>query len=367
MIRVLHVFNCFDQGGIENFLMNVYRKIDRSKIQFDFAFIRNKKGCFDNEVKDMGGNIYFFDSDKISFFNFRRNLTRIIKDYGPFDVIHSHIYFFSGFVLSVAKKCNVPIRISHSHETKKGRKETVIRKLYEKYMRYLILKNATNLLCCSKMAGEYVFGKNAKFDVLYNGIDVHNFAFSNVQRAQIRSDLGINSETKIIIHVGRFADQKNHGFLIDAFNIYHTNNPNSYLLLIGDGAEKNEIDRKIDDYKLGKRVIIKSNIYNPSPYYSAADIFAFPSKYEGMGIVTIEAQTSGLPSLLSSEITREVGVTPLAKFLDIHNPELWAEEMLNANNNNNRSNAYKAIENSSFDILKTVAKLTNIYMGLIDE
>ena len=112
-IRVLHVFNFFDQGGIENFVMNVYRNIDRSKIQFDFAFPINKKGCFDEEVWELGGNIYFFDSEKKSLWNYYKNLSRIIKTHGPYAVVHSHIYYFSGYILLIARLCGVPVRISH--------------------------------------------------------------------------------------------------------------------------------------------------------------------------------------------------------------------------------------------------------------
>lgn len=364
-IRVLHVFNFFNQGGIENFVMNVYRNIDRSKIQFDFAFPINKKGCFDEEVGELGGNIYFFDSEKKSLWNYYKNLSRIIKTHGPYAVVHSHIYYFSGYILLIARLCGVPVRISHSHETLKGRKQTLGRKLYQNIMRYLIKMNATNWLCCSEDAGNVVFKKNIPFQVLYNGIDIKRFLYNEEKRLQIRRGI-VPDDGFLVLNVGRFAEQKNHKFIISVFSELVKVRPESHLLLIGAGVLKREIELLIERTGLKDKVTILSNIKNTEDYYSASDVFILPSLYEGMGIVVIEAQASGLPVLISDKVTREVQVTDIIDYLPIENgtERLWVKKLLDIDVPGSIRDKYnKTFEMTPFDVRKTVSDLTTTYLS----
>ena len=362
-VRVLHVFNFFDQGGIENFVMNVYRNIDTSKIQFDFAFPKNINGCFDDEAKALGANIYFFDSDKKSFWNYYKNLSCIIKAYGPYAAVHSHIYFFSGYIMFIAKLCGVKTRISHSHETQKGRKQTLIRRIYENAMRLMIKKNATDWLCCSNQAGEYVFGKDIPYQVLYNGIDLNRFVYRPDNRERIRKELAIEGN-KVILNVGRFADQKNHQFTLKIFKELTDRSDDYRLILIGGGPLEKMIREKCKEYGFYEKCVFLHNIQNTEDYYCAADVFILPSLYEGLGIVLVEAQATGLPTIISDKVTKEVGMTDLAHYLSIENSEKeWADIIEQQVSKRFERTEYNCkIVGSEFDITKTVRSLTKIYL-----
>ena len=361
-VRVLHVFSFFDQGGIENFVMNVYRKMDRTKVQFDFAFPVNQKGYFDDEVISMGGRIFFFDSEKIGMLNFYRNLKRIISENGPYVAIHSHLYYFSGYILWVAKRCGIKIRISHSHETSKGRKETFIRKTYENVMRRMIKRNATHWLSCSDAAGRFVFCPGTPYQVLYNGIDLERFRFNEKSRNRIRKELGME-DSFIVLNVGRFAHQKNHPFIISLFNELLKKKDNARLLLIGTGDYREMVENRCKELGISDKVTILYNIQNTEEYYDAADAFILPSHYEGMSIVSVEAQSTGLPTLISDKVTREVGVTDLAKYLPIDGTEqLWADELYNISLQTvNREEYMSKFISTPFNVDVTVRDLINIY------
>ena len=361
-IKVLHVFEYFAQGGIENFVMNVFRNIDKEKYQFDFAFINRTPGVFDDEVKSSGSRIFYFDSEEKTFKNYKNSLARIIKENGPYEVVHSHMYYFSGYILKVAKKCGVKVRIAHSHETLKGRKQTFLRAVYEKIMRRMILKNATDLLACSDVAGKYVFGEKAGYRVLYNGIDLNRFNFDSEKRAQCRKKLGIEGKF-VLLNVGRFADQKNHSYLIKVFEEVARKSDNAFLVLIGDGALKGDIEAQIESSNLTSKVLILSNIKNTEDYYNAADVFVLPSKYEGMPIVSVEAQACGLYSLLSDNITKEVALTDIVEYLSIDDlPINWAERILSVVKNETDRKRYNSVfYDTKFNISKTVSDLCEIY------
>ena len=361
-IKVLHVFEYFAQGGIENFVINVFRNMDREKYQFDFAFINRTPGVFDDEVKSSGSRIFYFDSEEKTFKNYKNSLTRIIKENGPYDAVHSHMYYFSGYILKVAKKCGVNVRIAHSHETLKGRKQTFLRTMYEKIMRKMILKNATDLLACSDMAGKYVFGDKAGYRVLYNGIDLNRFNFNSETRAQFRKKLHIEDKF-VLLNIGRFADQKNHSYLIKIFEEVARKSDNAFLVLIGDGALKNDIEAQIESCNLASKVLIRSNIKNTEDYYNVADVFVLPSKYEGMSIVSVEAQACGLYSLLSDKIPKEIAVTDIVQYLSIDDlPTHWAERILSIVKNGTDRKKYNSVfYDTEFNIDKTVSDLCEIY------
>lgn len=362
MVKVLHVFEYFDQGGIENFVMNVYRNIDRDKYSFDFAFINRSKGYFDDEVVSYGGNIYYFDTEKKTFSNYYKSLKRIIKEHGPFDVIHSHMYYFSGIILLIARLQGIQTRIAHSHETFKGRKPTIVRKTYELVMRLLIRVNATQLLSCSNIAGKCVFGEKANCNTLYNGIDVERFRFNEKKRNDIRRTYNLQGKV-VLLCVGRFADQKNHMFLINFFKKLLEKIENAELILIGNGVLKDSIVSKIKELNIEDKVVILSGVSNTEDFYSASDLFVLPAKYEGMSIVSVEAQVSGLSCLLSDNVPTEIDYTDLVVHLSLNEDEsIWiekAKQLLEIERN--RSKYYKNFLDSEFDIMHTVKELCEIY------
>lgn len=365
-IRILHVLDTFNQGGIENFIMNVYRNIDRTQIQFDFAFRYKRKGVFDDEVLSLGGKIYYFDTEDKSVKNYYCSLKRIIKENGPYNAVHSHIYYFSGFVMMVAKQCGVKVRISHSHETQKGRKPTFLRKVYENIMKKLIFHYSTTVFACSKASGDYVFGKGYNYQVLNYAIDANRFTFNNENRKKIRKQLNVENK-QVFLNVGRYADQKNHFFLLDVFKGLLTKKSDVVLVIIGgDGPLKEATEEYINKNGLNDNVILLSNIYNTEDYYNASDMFLLPSKYEGFGIVLIEAQATGLKTMVSSTVTREVVFTDLVEYHGIEEEDKseWVDSIISASKNEvDRIKYSTKIEDSSFTITRMVKRLSDTYMS----
>lgn len=211
MLRVLHVLGALDMGGIENFLMNIYRNIDRNKIQFDFVINdRNKEDIFENEIEQLGGKIYKIPSiiDRGHFIYFK-NLRKIFKT-NNYKIVHSHYNMVSGFILKEAKKSGIKVRISHSHNTYDSSLSSIgVKNIYKRYSRYLITRYATHRFACSEEAGKWLF-KGDGFEVIKNGIDISKFLFNEKIREKIRKKLGIEKNTYAIVNIGRLTAQKNH-------------------------------------------------------------------------------------------------------------------------------------------------------------
>ncbi len=362
--KILHVFECFAQGGIENLVMNIFRNIDHEKYEFHFAFINRTPGVFDEEVIKNGGYIWYFIDDKKTLKNYKNSLTKIISEHGPFDVLHSHMYYFSGYILKIGKKAGVPIRIAHSHETYKGQSHGLKRRIYEKYMLFLMKKNATHLLSCSKDAGDYTF-KGLKYTVLYNGIDMDRFSYDANKRKQIRDKYNIGDDEVVFLNVGRFADQKNHSFLIDIFEEYQKENEMARLILIGEGALEDKIRAKVVVKGIENKVIFAGTSTHCEDYYDACDCFVMPSKYEGLGIVAIEAQASGAPIVASTMVPNEIKILDLVEFVDLEDSAAkWCSVIKRVlKEGNDRTLANNIMCKSHFSICKTVELLSNIYDG----
>lgn len=364
-IKVLHVLGSLNQGGIENLIMSVYRKIDRSKIQFEFAVMHKENDFFSSEIQNLGGKVHFFDSDELSIKCFNRNLSRIINNEGPFEAVHSHSYFFSGVILFIAKMNKVEVRIAHAHDTEKGREKTLYRRMYEFSMRKMIHFFATDMIGCSKEACEFVFGKKSNYQIIYNGIDMERFAFNHEEREIIRKKENLG-DCNVFLHVGRFADQKNHEFILNVFHEHLKKEPNDKLLLIGSGVLEDKIKKKVKELNMENNVLLLGNKFDTEKYYSASDCFLLPSKYEGLGIVLVEAQASGLKSFVSTKVTKEVKCTDLLEYLPLDqgiNP--WVEKIKDIHKNSNREIYVKELIGSDFDIDSTISKLTCIYTSKV--
>jgi len=324
-IRVLHVFGALNPGGVETLVLNVYRCIDRKKIQFDFALTQGVKSLFDDEVISMGGRPFYFDQKR----SMMANLSEILEKYGPFQAVHSHVYFYSGAILRNAAKHGVPIRIAHAHNTSFGQVYTWKRIAYEWLMRKMILRYATVLLGCSTDACEFVFGPDCMEDprcsILYNGFDVEAFRFCEEDRKRIREQYSLK-DYLVVGHVGRFEDQKNHLQLVEQFAALHKLNADSALLLVGRGSLMEIVRQKCERLGIAERVIFAGAQKNPAPYLSAMDVFLFPSLYEGLGTALIEAQANGLCVVTSADVVpRDIDVTGNAVFVSLkETPEVWA-------------------------------------------
>ena len=244
MLRVLHVLGTLDMGGIENFLMNIYRNIDRNKIQFDFVINdREKEDIFEKEVRSLGGKIYKIPPIvKVGHFKYFKSLREILQK-NNYNIIHSHYNAISGFILHEAKKVGIKNRIAHSHIAYP--KYSFLSKIYKEYSKFILKKNVTVRFACSEKAGQWLYGKKESFTVIKNGINVSKFSYNTQIREEKRKELNINSDEIVLGHIGRFTKQKNHEYLIEIFRKLHMKNEKYRLILVGTGELEINILEKI--------------------------------------------------------------------------------------------------------------------------
>ncbi len=320
-IRVAHVMGKMVGGGVEAVVMNYYRHVDRSKVQFDFLIDSDSTLVPREEIASLGGRVFEVPPYQ-HVIEYQRELHRLFKQEG-WKIVHSHINALSIFPLRAAKRAGVPVRIAHSHSTS-GRGEHA-RNAMKAVLRRFSNVYPTHRMACSRHAGEWLFGQDADFELVYNAIDLSRFAFDPGVRTKVRDELGLSDGQFAIGHAGRFMTQKNHGFLIDVFAEVARRRDDAILLLVGDGEERPAVERKVADHCLEGRVRFLGQRSDVDRLYQAFDVFVLPSLYEGLGMVAIEAQRAGLPCLLSDAITREVDLTEKCTFLPIGDSEVWAD------------------------------------------
>ena len=261
-IRVAHVIGKWLGGGVESMVMNYYRHIDRNKIQFDFICDNDSTNIPYEEIEALGGGVILIPPYQ-KIFKYQRELQKVLKE-GQYRIIHSHINALSVFPLRAAKKVNVPVRIAHSHSTtnkvewKKNLMKQILRPFSKVY--------ATHYFCCSELAGRWLFGDKVydegKVERINNAIDLSKYQYDSSIRKLKRNELGIDENTLVIGHVGRFVKQKNHDYLIDIFNELHKKNNNSILLLAGQGPLKKEIEGKVKLFNLIYKIKLHGrNVY----------------------------------------------------------------------------------------------------------
>lgn len=354
-IRVLHVVTVMDVGGIETTIMNYMRHLDQTQVQFDFLVHRDKAGYFDEEIRSLGGTIYYapaFTLKNIS--KYSKFINQFFKE-NRFDIVHSHIDSLSYFPLKGAMNNGIKVRIAHSHVNGFDKNITYpIRTFFKK----MIPLSANYFMACSDSAGKFMFG-NRPFEVLLNPIDIDKFAFNQIMRDELRTELDIGDQI-LIGHVGRFGVAKNHRFILDLASKLDKNK--YHFLLIGAGDLKGEIETSAKAQGITNITFlgIKNNVYD---YLSAMDIFILPSFYEGLGIVAIEAQVNGLPVLVSNHVSTNVAITEQVQFIPL-DKTAWSEaiELIQFNN--------RAVMNDSiqeYDIQINANKLLQDYLTLVEE
>lgn len=337
--RVLHVFGAMDRGGAETFIMNVFRRIDRSRIMFDFAVHRREPGHFDEEIRMLGGRLFVLPRPSLtSLFRYLREWDALLaSEPGGFVAIHSHVHYFSGLPLSRAARATVPIRVSHSHNTRDGKGSTPWRWLYRWWMRHLIQHHATHLLACGRDASEAFFGerdrKSGRVKIVRNGIGLEEFgSHAAASKRAIREKHGLPVDGYVVGHVGRFDPQKNHAFLIEIFHALTRSSPDAYLMLIGDGSLRRATEKLVREKGLSERVFFMGVRTDVPELLQCLDVFVFPSRWEGFPVALLEAQAAGIPCVVSDRITREADaglglfrVVGLAR-----SAEVWAAEVMAA-------------------------------------
>lgn len=302
-------------GGVESVIMNYYRHLDHTKVQFDFICDEDSTRIPYDEIKKLGGRVFL-----VPKYQKLPQYLEALEDLfckNQYRIVHSNVNTLSVFPLYAAKKAGVPVRISHSHSTSNPKewKRNIIKNILRPFSK----KYATDYFACSELAGRYLFGDKAfdqgKVKIIHNAIDLDKFKFDPNARKKLREELGIDEKTTVIGHVGRFVKQKNHDFLIDVFKEYHTENPDSKLLLIGTGPLEEKTKAKVEKLNLSDPVIFLGQREDTNKLYSVMDVFCLPSLYEGLGMVLIEAQMNGLPCLASDEVPREAKITENIDFI----------------------------------------------------
>jgi glycosyltransferase EpsF len=359
--RVLHVFTAMNVGGAETMVLNLYRAMNRTKIQFDFLVHSDEVGFYEKEILSLGGRIYRLPYPSFSNMrNYQKQLYQLITE-NQFTAIHSHAHLFSGFILQVASRAGVPIRVAHSHTTSDQKNEKWARRLYQYWMKSNIHKYATHRLGCSRAAGEVLFGKDEMM-VLPNSFQLKDYELlAQKQRENKNSSL-------IIGHVGRFDTVKNHSFFLETFFHFKKKFPHSSAILVGDGPEKDKVKELIQFYHLQdsvKLLGIRQDI--PELMYDF-DLFLFPSLFEGLGNVIIEAQAAGVPCLVSDSVPQEVNLSMnLVTFQSLNeDAETWAtalENILQTYTKPAWNIRKQSLMAHGYDVETNVLHLENLYSG----
>nr|WP_106783607.1 glycosyltransferase family 1 protein [Lysinibacillus timonensis] len=364
-IRVLYVNGgVMHRGGIESYMMNYYRNLDRSKIQIDFIVHGFQKGNYDDEIKSMGGRIYHVPVKSKNYIGNIRALRKVFSD-NNYQIIHSHMDAMSYLVLKEAKKYGIPVRIAHSHNTN-HLTNNKIKLLLNEHARKNIGKYCTHQFACSYAAGNWLFGEKAvneeKVILARNAIEIDRFIFNDSIRKELREKLEVDDKF-VIGHIGRMDYQKNHQYLLDIFAEVVRKNENSVLLLIGSGHLENEIKDRVNELQLKNHVRFMGLIDNVNEYLNALDVMVFPSHFEGLPVTLIEAQINSLMSIVSSNITTEVEISDRIKFIDLNqSPEYWANIVLDFKEK--QRVRYSKSEFADYDIEKQVKILEDFYLNI---
>ena len=361
MIRVLHMIASLDVGGSQTMMMNIYRNIDREKIQFDFVIDRPEETYFADEIKSLGGRVYtMIPFHGTNAGEIKRDWNNFFYTHPEYRILHSHVRSYASLYLPVARAHGVKT-IIHSHSTSTG---GGVKGAVKTVMQLPLRHQADVLMACSLDAGEWLFGKRAcqseRFVLLPNGIDVRRFAVSPETRIQYRRELGLEGKY-VIGNVGRFYDVKNHTFLLDVFQKVYERDKSAVLLLVGVGPLQQEMAQKAVRLGVADQVIMTGNRDDVPQLLGAMDVFAFPSLWEGLGIAVVEAQAAGLPCVISDTITKEVGLSDLVRYLPLGDAEAWAAVLLERRP---REDVTAAIVKAGYDIRVTAQRLTELYTRL---
>lgn len=364
-IRILHVVTSMNAGGIESMLMNLYRVIDREKVQFDFLVHTEKESFFEQEIILLGGKIHRIPPLKLTNLNkYINKLDEFFKK-EQYECVHSHYTFISYFILKAAKKNNVKIRIAHSHEALESIWDRHILKVpFIFVLKQLINNPVTHRFACGQAAGEWMFGE-APFTVLHNAIDAKRFTYDKTIALAEKKKLGL--ENKILFgNVGRFSRQKNHGFLIEIFEGIQKKIQNAHLLLVGDGELRSEIEKKVKERNLEQSVSFLGVRKDIVQLLHAMDYILMPSLYEGLSVTMVEAQANGLKIFASDKISTETNFTNLIEFISIKDKELWVDHVVN-NLPYERKNTYDKLVKANYDIVANAEFVENLYLDLMKD
>lgn len=361
MIRVLHIASSLDRNGTETFIMNVYRNIDRSKVQFDFLVCKITEEGYEREARELGARIYHYHPRRDGLMKHFKSLYSFFSRHaGEYDVVHYNSNSFtSALPLRMAKYFNVGIRVAHSHSTStRGLHHRVLHRLNRMKIRSL----ATHYVACSEAARKWGFARSGvlkKSEIVSNGIETGKFCFNPSVRVEIRKELGI--ENKFVVgHVSNFLPVKNHPFMLEILSELKKLIPEATLLFVGDGNRRLFIEKLACEKGMEDSVIFTGIRHDVNRLLQGMDIFLFPSFFEGLPFAVVEAQASGLPVFASDTLPPEIAVTNLITFLSLESSAYeWAKKI--AEVKNQEFDRTSISELKAFDINTTCRQLMKIY------
>jgi glycosyltransferase involved in cell wall biosynthesis len=363
MIRVLHVVTLLNRGGLETMLMNYYRAMDRTRVQFDFLVHREARGDYEDEIEALGGRIYRLPPiTPSSMPGYNRRMKQFLAAHGPIEIIHSHLDTLSGLPLLAAMEMGVPVRIAHCHTTAVARDwKAPVRG----FLKRGAATYASHYFACSEPAGRWFYGRKLqdRVRVLNNAIPVTDYAYKAETAEAVRKELGLRGKW-VAGHVGSFTPPKNHIFLLNVFSEIRRTNEDARLLLIGDGELRSGIEGTINRLGLSDSVLLLGVRPDVPRLLQAVDIFLFPSLYEGLPVALIEAQASGLPCLVSDRVPEEAAVSGRVEFLSLEaGPRRWAERAAEFPRGFERRNMCREIIAAGYDIESSARELQVFYLA----
>jgi len=363
VIRVAQIIGNIYEGGVESCILNYYKAIDRTQVCFDFFVERTSKVVDKELIESLGGRVIIVPH-YTHLFKYLKCLRKAFRE-GNYDIVHANMSTLNVFPLYCAWREGVNVRVSHAHNTANSKEK--IRSLIKNLLRPFASLFATARFACGDYSGRWLFGKK-EFSIVNNAVDLKRFQFNNDGRLKIRKQLEV--EDKFVIgHIGRFAPQKNHRFLLDVFKLVLDRLPQARLLLIGEGPLFEETRQYAVELGISGCVIFAGTTSDTSAYYQAMDCFVLPSLYEGLPVVSVEAQTNGLKAFFSDKITTEAKLIDSTEFLSIENAQIWAEKIVEFENEYNfseelRAQRFKELEKTKYNIEKEAEKLLKLYKEL---
>lgn len=364
-VRVLQVVTQMNRAGLECRLMDLYRSIDRNRIQFDFYTCRREKGNFDDEIISMGGKVYY--NDPLSLSSLHRIPERFklfLSEHAEYRTVHCHLNQWCGLILKGAKKADIPVRIAHSRTSLQ---KSTIKNSVKNLIRLPTKRYATHYFAVSRKAGQWLFGRRAlssgKVKIWPNAIDCRKFAYDPQTRKIVRESLGLGDELSLI-HVGNLRPEKNHEFLFRIFKKVLEEHPSAKLILAGKDGMNGALRSLAQRLDIEKFVLFLGPRDDVACILQAGDVFVFPSLYEGFPGAVLEAEAAGLPCIISDTITDEVCITPLVEQLPLAiGAEIWAKHVLEKIETL-REDVTRIIIEAGFDVMETAAKLEAFYISM---
>lgn len=358
-VRVLHIIDGLGSGGAESFLMNMYRNIDREKIQFDFL-LRSEVNIYKDELEMMGSTVYVTPSFPKHFIKNYFETKKFLKEH-KYEIIHIHanaLLYLTALIL--AKKEGIKCRIMHSHSIST---KYPILKIIHNFNKNLLHFWATDYWACSEDAGKWMFKK--QYLHIKNSTDLDKFKFNKQKRESVRKELGIDDDVFVIGHIGRFLPVKNHSFILSVFKEILKNNINSKLVLVGEGEDFDKVKEKVNQLGLTDNVLFLGVRKDIDRVLNAFDVFLFPSLYEGLGIVLVETQANGIPSFISDVIPEDVWVSSCVHPISLQeSTKVWAKTIIETNYE--RQNVIKELRDAGFDVKSEAKKMESYYIEALN-